>query len=109
MVHEIQDERVRVHFHLSFNTTGTRWNVRFQLNRTTLRRQHQALVARIPSPQRILFPVPGFEGLDTPFAAADSQLELYNSRIGTNPEQLEAINSILHLKTGSAPFIVFGP
>ena len=61
MVHEIQDERVRVHFHLSFNTTGTRWNVRFQLNRTTLRRQHQALVARIPSPQRILFPFPGHD------------------------------------------------
>ncbi|RPD55542.1 P-loop containing nucleoside triphosphate hydrolase protein [Lentinus tigrinus ALCF2SS1-7] len=109
LVHEIQDERVLVHFHTSFNATGMRYNVRFQLNRTTLRRQHQALVAKIPSPQRLLFPVPGFEGLDRPLTAAESTLELFNSRIGTNPEQLQAVNSILHLKTGSAPFVVFGP
>ncbi|KAI0690995.1 P-loop containing nucleoside triphosphate hydrolase protein [Cerioporus squamosus] len=109
MVHEIQEERVRINFHTSFHAAGTRYNVRFTLNRTPVRRQHQALIARIPSPQRLLFPVAGFEGLERPITASESRLGLFNSTIGTNPAQLEAVNSILNLKEGAAPFIVFGP
>ncbi|TFK80574.1 P-loop containing nucleoside triphosphate hydrolase protein [Polyporus arcularius HHB13444] len=109
MVHEIQEERVRINFHASFHGTGTHYNVRFTLNRTPLRRQHQALVAPIRSPQRLLFPVSGFEGLERPVVASDLRLGLFNSTIGGNPAQLEAVISILQLKIGAAPFIVFGP
>ncbi len=109
MVHEIQEERVRINFHASFHGTGTRYNVRFTLNRTPLRRHHQALVAPIRSPQRLLFPVSGFEGLERPVVASDLRLGLFNSTIGGNPAQLEAVISILQLKIGAAPFVVFGP
>ncbi|RPD52511.1 hypothetical protein L227DRAFT_617752 [Lentinus tigrinus ALCF2SS1-6] len=59
MVHEIQDERAFVHFHTPFNATGTRYNVRFQHNRTTLCRQ---IIGKIPSPQRLLSSVPSYCG-----------------------------------------------
>ncbi|KAI0747145.1 P-loop containing nucleoside triphosphate hydrolase protein [Daedaleopsis nitida] len=108
VVHEIRQEQVHIDFHPSFDGNG-RFNVRFQLNRTSLRRMHQALVASIPSPQRVLFPGPGFEGLDRPIAVSEAPVALFNSTIGQNAEQLAAIKAILHLRVGTAPYIVFGP
>ena len=109
IVHEVRAEEVYVHFHATFQAIGRRYNVFFQLNRTTLRRQHQALLAPIPKPERVLFPEPGQEGLASPVPSGEAQFELFDSSISGNDHQLQAVKSILSLRLGTAPFIVFGP
>ncbi|KAI1789433.1 P-loop containing nucleoside triphosphate hydrolase protein [Ganoderma leucocontextum] len=110
VVHDIRQEEILVSFHPDFpGGAGRPFNVRFQLNRTPLRRQHQAIVATIRSPRRLLFPELGDEGLEIPVTGADSHLALFNSSIGTNIPQLAAVMSIVQLRPGSAPFILFGP
>ena len=109
IVYEIHLENILVSFHLNFPGEGQRFNVCFQLNRTPLRRQHQALVASIPAPQRLLFPEVGQEGLAEPVSGVDSSITLFNDSIRQNIPQLIAIQSIILLRIGSAPFILFGP
>ena len=109
MVHAIEQEVVHISFHVSFQGDGRRFNVRFSLQRTPIRREHQALVATIPSPQRLLFPGPGFEGLERPIGVSEAGIALFNSSIGTNIPQLQAVKSILHLRPGTAPLIIYGP
>ncbi|KAI9061625.1 P-loop containing nucleoside triphosphate hydrolase protein [Trametes sanguinea] len=107
-VHFVNRDSIRVAFHPSFKGNA-RYNVRFEYNRTPIKRQHQALLAPSTSSQRLLFPPPGFEGLREPISAAQAPLTLFNALISTNPAQLQAVKSIQHLREGSAPFIVFGP
>ncbi|KAJ7249435.1 RNA helicase [Mycena rebaudengoi] len=71
---------------------GTKFDVRFTLNRLPHRRMHQALINSF-KPRQILFP-----GI-TPV----------NRQIAEDPEQLETVAAILHQPPGSVPFIVFGP
>ncbi|OSD02639.1 P-loop containing nucleoside triphosphate hydrolase protein [Trametes coccinea BRFM310] len=107
-VHFVNRDNIRVAFHSSFRGNA-RYNVRFEYNRTPIRRQHQALLAPSTSSQRLLFPAPGYEGLHQPISAAHAPVNLFNALISTNPAQLQAVKSIQHLREGSAPFIVFGP
>ncbi|KAJ3010612.1 hypothetical protein NUW54_g2430 [Trametes sanguinea] len=107
-VHFVNRDSIRVAFHSSFKGNA-RYNVRFEYNRTPIKRQHQALLAPSTSSQRLLFPPPGFEGLHEPISPAQAHLNLFNALISTNPGQLQAVKSIQHLREGSAPFIVFGP
>lgn len=109
VVHEVRSEQIFVNFHPSFQAIGRRYNVCFQLNRTTLRRQHQALCASIPNSARLLFPERGDECLDAPVSLQNAQLALFNSSVGTNAGQLQAIQSILQIRPRSAPFILVGP
>ena len=109
IVHSIRSEQVYVHFHTNFQAIGKTFNVRFQLNRTALRRQHQALAATIPHPERLLFPEDGHEGLDAPIGPDDAQIGLFNTTLSDNVVQRQAVKSIMELKFGSAPFIVYGP
>ncbi|KAI1789430.1 P-loop containing nucleoside triphosphate hydrolase protein [Ganoderma leucocontextum] len=108
-VHTVRLQDIRVSFHRSFNVTGKRFHVCFQLNRTPLRRQHQALCATTPANQRLLFPNQMQAGLARPLAAAELPLTLFNDLISTNPAQLQAVKSIASLRPGMAPFIIFGP
>ena len=107
-VREIRQELVVISFHLTFDD-GQLFNVRFQLSRTPLRRMHQALVAPSLQHKRLLFPEPGMEGLERPMGPADAKILPFNSSIATNPHQSQAVKSILHLRPGSAPFIIDGP
>ncbi|KAH9887301.1 P-loop containing nucleoside triphosphate hydrolase protein [Cubamyces lactineus] len=108
-VHFVRRDDIRVHFHSSFNS-GSSYNIQFQYNRTPIQRQHQALIAPCTSSQRFLFPLPGYEGLSQVVAPAGlPQITLFNAQIATNAAQLQAVKSILRLRTGSAPFIIFGP
>ncbi|KAI0646633.1 P-loop containing nucleoside triphosphate hydrolase protein [Trametes meyenii] len=109
IVHDVRAENVRLSFHRSFNGTGTRFNVCFSLNRTPLKRQHQALKAPCPASRSLLFPLPGHEGLASPLSPNETVVTLYNASIGNNTAQLQAVRSILSLRESSAPFIVFGP
>ncbi|EIW51636.1 P-loop containing nucleoside triphosphate hydrolase protein [Trametes versicolor FP-101664 SS1] len=107
-VHHVRRDDICVSFNASFKA-GARYTVRFLYNRTPIRRQHQALLASSAASQRLLFPIPGFEGLAQAITPAQYPLTLYNTQIATNAAQLQAVKSILQLRTGAAPFIVFGP
>ncbi|TBU41757.1 P-loop containing nucleoside triphosphate hydrolase protein [Dichomitus squalens] len=108
-VHTVRQNDIRVSFHRSFNHMGKRYNVFFQLNRTPVRRQHQALCVATPANQRLLFPNATQAGLLRPLTATESPLALFNSLITNNPAQLQAIKSIVKLRPGMAPFVIFGP
>ncbi|TBU29420.1 P-loop containing nucleoside triphosphate hydrolase protein [Dichomitus squalens] len=108
-VHDVYMETVRVSFHESFKAEGRRYNVSFQLNRIPLRRQHQALDASAPDPQRLLFPLPGQQGLGRALGQDEQPVTFFNPLIAANPAQTLAVKSILQLRPGAAPFVVFGP
>ncbi|TFK28518.1 RNA helicase [Coprinopsis marcescibilis] len=107
-VHVLRQLEVILGFHASFGSSwdaNQRYNVRFKLNRSTLRRQHQGLDFPLRE-QRILFPTPrDLRDMPRQF----SSMPLYNTLIGNNSRQLEAVMLITHQPPGSAPFIVFGP
>ncbi|KAI0674635.1 P-loop containing nucleoside triphosphate hydrolase protein [Trametes maxima] len=107
-VHGVRLEVIHVSFHPSFSNAG-RYNVKFQFNRTPIRRLHQALLAKSTSATRLLFPLPVHAPLDRAIRSKEAPLSLFNTSIGTNAAQLQAVKSILHMKSGAAPFIIFGP
>jgi len=92
---------------------GAQLVLRFRHNRTTLRRQYYALTTSFPPPRRLLFPsvsdiksnrnLPGTEIYNLKFR------HLVNRRIRDDPQQLQAVFSILEQPKGSVPFIVYGP
>ena len=83
-----------------------RVHVRFKLNRSCLRRQHQALEWPLAQ-ERVLFPEPEHVGSNSiPEGISRS---LFNPAIGNNPRQLQAVSSIVGAPAGSAPFVLFGP
>ncbi|EJD43380.1 P-loop containing nucleoside triphosphate hydrolase protein [Auricularia subglabra TFB-10046 SS5] len=109
-VFHVRQLEVDLKFSTRFNAfRGQKFNVKFRLNRLTLRRMHEALDSNF-SQDRVLFPT------TTHFAHArrptQSQLAAVRPgerKIADNPHQLEAVAAILHQNEGSAPFIVFGP
>ncbi|KAI0824891.1 P-loop containing nucleoside triphosphate hydrolase protein [Trametes gibbosa] len=107
-IHQVRRDDIRIGFHTSFDGNA-RYNVRFEYNRTPIKRQHQALLAPCTSSQRLLFPLPGHEGLVLALTPEQSTLTLFNAQIATNLPQYQAVRSILRLRTGSGVFIVFGP
>ena len=109
IVHDIRGDRVLIRFHNNFKAVGKHFNVSFQPNRGVLKNQHRALLEPISNPDRLLFPEPGHEGLASPIDSSDAKLKLFNKSIGGNTRQIQAVRSILALRPGMAPFIVFGP
>lgn len=115
-VHVVRQNEVGLCFHSSFATGGwspsQRYNVRFKLSRIMIRRQHQALDSALFDSaldnDRLFFPT-----LDHVFEAGSiatvPSTAFYNALIGSNPRQTEAVNEIVALTPGSAPFIVWGP
>ena len=84
-------------------------DVRFQLNRVTLRRQHQALCLNHRAPH-LLFPSPTHVALP-PGTLSQLSINLYDPKIANNARQFRAIKHILSLPptATSGPFIIFGP
>ena len=87
--------------------------VQVRHNRITLRRQYHALTKSFPPPRRLLFP----SVLDVKPNRHLSKTEIYNlkfrhlanRRIRDDPQQLQAVVSILEQPKGSVPFIIYGP
>jgi helicase MOV-10 len=104
-VHHVHEAQVALRFHRSFerDTATQPLDVRFQVNRVTLRRQHQALYAEHHA-AHLLFP-------PAPVAASPepSDLTLNDPKIANNYRQFQAIKQILSLPAMSAPYIIFGP
>ena len=107
-VHEVRREDIRVSFHSSFSGNEA-YNIRFQYNRTPVRRQHQGLQAPTALAKPLLLPELGHEGLAQATSLSQFPVLLHDSRIASNAAQLQAVKSALNLRAGSAPFVIFGP
>lgn len=92
---------------------GSKFDLRFRHNRSTLRRQYRALMATLAPPRRLLFPsVSDFKPLRRLSKAEIDNLkyrQLVNRDIRDDSQQLQAVISILEQPQGSVPFIVCGP
>jgi helicase MOV-10 len=79
------------------------------VGRLPLRRMHQALGTTFTS-DRVLFPSEAH--IVSRVATTDVEMKkirCVNRLIESNPPQLQAVASILHMPKGSVPFVVFGP
>ena len=106
-VHDVRLEDIRIDFHRTFDVSG-KYVVRFQYNRTSLKREHQALLARSTSMERLLFPDLVHAPLERAVEPDESRLVLYNKTMRSNIAQLQAVHSVLKMKP-EAPLIIFGP
>ena len=97
-----------------FNLFGeTQFVLRFRHNRITLRHQYHALTNSFPPPRRLLFPSVS----DIKPKRRLSRAEVYNlkfrhlvnRRIRDDPQQLQAVVSVLEQPKGSVPLIIYGP
>jgi len=105
-VHFVRQAEIGLRFHTSFDAYSphAQFNVRFRLNRTAVRRQHQALETAFAE-ERVLFPslahlIP---------LAKPLPIHFVNKIIETNEPQARAIKTIVSQTPGSMPFVVFGP
>ncbi|KAJ7096052.1 RNA helicase [Mycena epipterygia] len=109
-VHQVHQSHVSLRFDDSFSTyKGTKFDVKFTLNRLPHRRMHQALTNPFKE-SRILFP--RAEHISRNLRVTVTQRESItpvNRRIADDPEQLETVAAIVHQPRGSVPFVVFGP
>ena len=104
-VHYVHEAEVGLCFNHSFDEHAMQQlDVRFKLNRITLRRQHEALNAYQPD-ARLLFPSP----TDVALSQSELSIALYDPKIANNRRQFRAIKHILSLPLTSGPFIIFGP
>jgi helicase MOV-10 len=109
-VHRVRQNDVDLKFHSSFNSyRGQKYNIRFKLGRLPLRRMHQALGTAFTS-DRMLFPdETHIVRRVVPTRVEMEKVRTVNRLIETNPPQLLAVASIMHMPEGSVPFVVFGP
>ncbi|PVF97087.1 P-loop containing nucleoside triphosphate hydrolase protein [Serendipita vermifera] len=109
-VHVVRLDDVGLRFDNKFNAyKGQKFDIRFCLNRLTIRRMHQALDAgNIKLNSRILFPQEQDIGRK-PSGTTIGMINAVNHKVRKNPPQMLAVTAIRNLRPGSAPFIVFGP
>ncbi|CAA7270266.1 unnamed protein product [Cyclocybe aegerita] len=109
-VHHIYQNYVSLAFGEGFSTyKGTKFDVRFVLNRLPYRRMHFSLANKF-NPPRFLFPT----RVHIKESARVSKEKIasitpVDRNIGEDAEQMETVAAILNQKPGSVPFIVFGP
>lgn len=91
---------------------GSRFELRFRHNRSTLRRQYHALTAALAPPRRLLFPsVSDIKPMRRLSRVEIDNLKfrhLVNRDIRDDGQQLQAVISILEQSPGSVPFIIYG-
>ncbi|TFK41414.1 P-loop containing nucleoside triphosphate hydrolase protein [Crucibulum laeve] len=109
-VHQVHQNHVTLRFSDSFSTyRGTKFDVKFVLNRLPLRRMHHALNNSF-KPARVLFPGPEHvAGLRRVTAAQRSSFVPIYRPLREDEEQMETIAAIVNQDPGSVPFVVFGP
>ena len=106
-VHTVHQSEIGLKFNEKFAPKPTDcFYVEFILNRSSLRRQHQALDSKFAR-ERVLFPGPEHLGSDS--IPQGISCRTFNPAIATNPRQLQAVCSIVCAPAGSVPFVLFGP
>ena len=92
---------------------GAQFVLQLRHNRTLLRYQYHALTVSFASPRRLLFP----SATDIKLKQDLSRDEIFdlkfrslvNRSIRDDPQQLQAVVSVLEQPKGSVPFIIYGP
>jgi helicase MOV-10 len=109
-VHQVHENHVSLRFGNDFSTyRGTKFDVRFVLNRLPYRRMHQAMSNKF-KPARLLFPAPThIVGVQRVSQRMVDDISPIYRPIGEDAEQMETVAAIVNQKPGSAPFVVFGP
>ncbi|KAH8829468.1 P-loop containing nucleoside triphosphate hydrolase protein [Flagelloscypha sp. PMI_526] len=109
-VHDVLLDRVSLAMPSEFSVyRGTKFDARFVLNRLSLRRMHFAL-SKPEKHRRLLFPTVADAGAVTPLSEQSADvLQPYYRELATNEMQRNAVTSIMLLKPGSLPFVIFGP
>ncbi|KDR68378.1 hypothetical protein GALMADRAFT_257029 [Galerina marginata CBS 339.88] len=109
-VHQVHQNHVSLRFSDEFRTyKGTKFDVRFVLNRLPFRRMHQVLTNKF-NPVRLLFPGPAhIQGVARILPSKISEIVPFYRPLGEDDEQKETVAAIINQKPGSVPFVVFGP
>ncbi|KAJ7841089.1 P-loop containing nucleoside triphosphate hydrolase protein [Mycena olivaceomarginata] len=109
-VHKVYQNRVSLRFDDRFSTfKGTKFDVKFTLNRLPHRRMHQALTNSFKE-SRIVFPRAEHLLRNQRVTTVQrNNVSPVNRRIVEDPEQFETVVAIVHQPPGSPPFVVFGP
>ncbi|KAJ7074967.1 P-loop containing nucleoside triphosphate hydrolase protein [Mycena belliarum] len=108
-VHQVHQNHVSLRFDDRFSTyKGTKFDVKFTLNRLPHRRMHQALTNSWKE-SRILFPRAEHILRNLRVTALQRNTSPVNRLIAEDPEQFETVVAILNQPAGSPPFVVFGP
>ncbi|KAF9566555.1 RNA helicase [Agrocybe pediades] len=109
-VHQVHQNHVSLRFGGEFSTyRGTKFDVRFVLNRLPFRRMHQSITNKF-NPVRLLFPgAAHIQGVKRIPPSKIDEIVPYYRPIGEDEEQMETVAAILNQKPGSVPFVVFGP
>jgi helicase MOV-10 len=109
-VHRVLDTHVHLRFARSFSAIrGQRFDVRFELNRVTFKRMHQALNTAFVG-RKMVFPrVEDLKALKAPTEKDRKALTGVERVVKENEKQMEAISAIVNRPRGSVPFVVFGP
>lgn len=108
-VHRVGLTEVGLRFNKDFSAfKGQRVDVRFCLNRSVLRRMHQALDSGGLC-ERLLFPTSKNVLNPKPSSGTLKALNPINRVVGNNPPQRLAVSAIKNLRPGSPPFVIFGP
>lgn len=125
ITHDVREREVELNFGTEFNSLwrpNSRWDVRFSLDRTQLRRMHDA-VKRVGMEltndesewMQRLFPErpPGErrdENLDRIVRQTEQELQVFgNPAIQANNDQRRAVALVLSGVHGAVPFVLFGP
>ncbi|KAF7323583.1 RNA helicase [Mycena kentingensis (nom. inval.)] len=112
-VHQVHQKHLSLRFGDNFSTyRGTKFDVRFTLNRLPLRRMHQALT-NASNQERILFPtVDHMKGKRNVRRCSEEQIAAIvpvNRLVAEDREQLETVAAIVNRPRGTVPFVIFGP
>lgn len=108
-VHKVRQAGVKVSLDYKFPyMPGLSYDVDFTLNRMPMRRQHQAILSKVPNRDRILFPAWSLVQ-DALRGSDDAQFAPFNRSVAGNGPQKAAIDRILKMAPGSPPFLVYGP
>lgn len=107
---QVQQKHVSLRFIDDFNPyEGSKFDVRFILNRLAFRRMHHVLVNN-NKPARLLFPESShIEGATRVTREMMNSIIPYYQPLAQDEEQLETVAAIVNQKPGSVPFVVFGP
>jgi helicase MOV-10 len=92
---------------------GAQFVLQLRHNRTLLRYQYHALTVSFASPRRLLFPsmtdIKPKKDLSRDEIYTLKLRSLVNRSIRDDPQQLQAVVSVLEQPKGSVPFIIYGP
>ncbi|KAF8156830.1 RNA helicase [Crassisporium funariophilum] len=109
-VHQVHQDHVSLRFGENFNIyKGSKFDVRFVLNRLPFRRMHHALMNKF-NPTRFLFPtLAHIQGVARISTVKMREISPFYRPLGEDDEQMETVAAIINQKPGSVPFVVFGP